>query len=253
MMIKRITCILSLALLASCGQRANEDGKTEITLMRFFGSCEAKFGQVNKASEGVGECGIITTLVNEFNATNTDGIVVRTPDRRMGPVLRPAHRAPGGQGHSHRGGDARVGPGRLCAPQAGAAAGRRLPARGHRRQRLHRPCPPRHHLRRPQLCLALRHLGLALAHQHHADEAGRPDGRERPAAAAALARGAAGASPAIQGTHWQADVRLGRGQRDGGQQPHLPDAGGAAERPSCSRPMARPSTCSSRRSPRRSR
>jgi len=82
---KRITLVLSLALLASCGQRASEGGKTEITLMRFFGSCEARFGQVLKASEGVGECGIITTLVNEFNATNTDGIVVRTQIGEWGP------------------------------------------------------------------------------------------------------------------------------------------------------------------------
>lgn len=84
-MIKRSISILSLVLLASCGQSAREDGKTEITLMRFFGSCDAKFGQVMKASEGVGECGIITTLVNEFNATNKDGIVVRTQIGEWGP------------------------------------------------------------------------------------------------------------------------------------------------------------------------
>jgi len=85
MILMRLSLLLSLALLASCGQRQPEDGKTEITLMRFFGSCEAKFGQINKAADGVGECGIVTTLVNEFNASNTDGIVVRTQIGEWGP------------------------------------------------------------------------------------------------------------------------------------------------------------------------
>ena len=62
---KRLLICLSAALLAACGARTPEAGKTEITLMRFFGSCEAQFGQVNKASEGVGECGIVTTLNNK--------------------------------------------------------------------------------------------------------------------------------------------------------------------------------------------
>ncbi|MGQ3051833.1 MAG: extracellular solute-binding protein [Roseateles sp.] len=82
---KRATLLLCAALLAACGARTPEAGKTEITLMRFFGSCESQFGQVMKASEGVGECGIVTALVNEFNATNTDGIVVRTQIGEWGP------------------------------------------------------------------------------------------------------------------------------------------------------------------------
>ncbi|MEO6280878.1 extracellular solute-binding protein [Roseateles sp.] len=82
---KRVALLLCAALLAACGARTPEAGKTEITLMRFFGSCEAKFGDVVKASEGVGECGIVTALVNEFNATNTDGIVVKTQIGEWGP------------------------------------------------------------------------------------------------------------------------------------------------------------------------
>ncbi len=81
----RAALVLCAALLAACGARTPEAGKTEITLMRFFGSCEAQFGQVVKASEGVGECGIVTALVNEFNATNTDGIVVKTQIGEWGP------------------------------------------------------------------------------------------------------------------------------------------------------------------------
>jgi len=82
---KRLFICLCAALLAACGAGREDSGKTEITLMRFFGSCEAQYGRVVKASEGVGECGIITALVNEFNATNTDGIVVRTQIGEWGP------------------------------------------------------------------------------------------------------------------------------------------------------------------------
>lgn len=58
---------------------------TEITLMRFFGSCEAKYGRTTDASQASGECGIITALVNRFNATNPDGIVVKTQVTEWGP------------------------------------------------------------------------------------------------------------------------------------------------------------------------
>ena len=81
---KRLLISLSVVLLAACGQGAKDPAKTEITLMRFFGSCESQFGQVVKTSEGVGECGIVTALVNEFNATHPD-IVVRTQIGEWGP------------------------------------------------------------------------------------------------------------------------------------------------------------------------
>lgn len=85
MMLQRLSLLLCTAVLAACSASSSDAGKTEITLMRFFGSCEAQYGQVNKASEGVGECGIVTALVNEFNATNPDGIVVRTQIGEWGP------------------------------------------------------------------------------------------------------------------------------------------------------------------------
>ncbi len=81
---KRLLISLSVVLLAACGQSAEDPAKTEITLMRFFGSCESQFGQVAKAAEGVGECGIVAALVNEFNATHPD-IVVRTQIGEWGP------------------------------------------------------------------------------------------------------------------------------------------------------------------------
>jgi multiple sugar transport system substrate-binding protein len=80
---------LSLVLLAmasaACQAQASPPAKTEITLMRFFGSCEAKYGKLIDTRQAVGECGIITTLVNEFNATNRDGIVVKTQIAEWGP------------------------------------------------------------------------------------------------------------------------------------------------------------------------
>lgn len=84
-----VASLVAAALLAGCGdphaQPAGAKPKTEITLMRFFGSCDAKFGAVKDASQGVGECGIVTALVNEFNATNTDGIVVKTQVAEWAP------------------------------------------------------------------------------------------------------------------------------------------------------------------------
>ncbi|MGM9482376.1 extracellular solute-binding protein [Roseateles sp. NT4] len=81
---KRLLICLFAALLAACGAKDNSGEKTEITLMRFFGSCEAQYGQVVKTSEGLGECGIVTALVNEFNATHPD-IVVKTQIGEWGP------------------------------------------------------------------------------------------------------------------------------------------------------------------------
>ncbi len=83
-MIKRAVLMLGAALLTACGQGAKDPAKTEITLMRFFGSCESQFGQVARASEGVGECGIVTALVNEFNTTHPD-VVVKTQIGEWGP------------------------------------------------------------------------------------------------------------------------------------------------------------------------
>lgn len=81
---KRLLALFCTVLLAACGANNDTSGKTEITLMRFFGSCEAQYGQVVKTAEGVGECGIVTALVNEFNATHPD-IVVKTQIGEWGP------------------------------------------------------------------------------------------------------------------------------------------------------------------------
>jgi multiple sugar transport system substrate-binding protein len=64
---------------------AQAQQKTTITFARFFGACEADYGKVTDAKQGHGECGIITALTNEFNATNKDGITVQTQIIEWGP------------------------------------------------------------------------------------------------------------------------------------------------------------------------
>src|SRR5439155_7907894 len=54
------------ATVAACGGKKT----TELTFARFFGSCEAEYGKVTDVKQARGECGIITSIVNQFNATN---------------------------------------------------------------------------------------------------------------------------------------------------------------------------------------
>jgi multiple sugar transport system substrate-binding protein len=50
----------------------------EISFARFFGSCEADYGNLTDPANATGECGIITALTNKFNAEHRGQIVVRT-------------------------------------------------------------------------------------------------------------------------------------------------------------------------------
>lgn len=45
---------------------------TELSVQRFFGACDADFGTNTDVSKAVGECGIITSMINKFNADNPD-------------------------------------------------------------------------------------------------------------------------------------------------------------------------------------
>jgi multiple sugar transport system substrate-binding protein len=65
---------LLVALLAA---GASAQPRTEITFARFFGVCEADYGHETDPARATGECGLITTLVNRFNATNGQGWFVR--------------------------------------------------------------------------------------------------------------------------------------------------------------------------------
>ncbi len=68
-----------VAALALAPALALADGTpTDISFARFFGSCEAEYGRSTDTAHATGECGIITALVNKFNATNREQITVRT-------------------------------------------------------------------------------------------------------------------------------------------------------------------------------
>ncbi len=67
---KRIAfAALALLALGSCNK---SDGKTHIYLQRFFGECGAEYGSSTDIAKAEGECGIITTIVDRFNAENPD-------------------------------------------------------------------------------------------------------------------------------------------------------------------------------------
>ena len=68
--------VAALVLVAASGTASA--APTDISFARFFGSCEAEYGQSTDTANATGECGIITTLVNKFNATNREQITVRT-------------------------------------------------------------------------------------------------------------------------------------------------------------------------------
>ncbi|WP_310469174.1 extracellular solute-binding protein [Sphingomonas sp.] len=63
---------LALAALVALGSCAPESDRTEIYLQRFWGECGALYGKTIDVSKAEGECGIITALINKFNAENRD-------------------------------------------------------------------------------------------------------------------------------------------------------------------------------------
>lgn len=67
---KRI--LLTTVAMIALGYGASAQAQTKIELQRFFGACEADYGKVTDVSAAVGECGIITALVNKFEADNPD-------------------------------------------------------------------------------------------------------------------------------------------------------------------------------------
>lgn len=67
---KRI--LAASALLWSLAACAPEDRRTEIDLQRFFGECGAVYGRATDVAAAEGECGIVTTLINNFSAENPD-------------------------------------------------------------------------------------------------------------------------------------------------------------------------------------
>ena len=63
-----IRWIVALALLlVGCSKNEERQG---IYLQRFFGECGALYGKATDIAKAEGECGIITTMINKFNAAN---------------------------------------------------------------------------------------------------------------------------------------------------------------------------------------
>ncbi|MFL6727208.1 MAG: extracellular solute-binding protein [Sphingomicrobium sp.] len=61
--------LLALLALGSC---AKPDHRTHLYLQRFFGECGAEYGGSIDVAKAEGECGIITALIDRFNAENRD-------------------------------------------------------------------------------------------------------------------------------------------------------------------------------------
>jgi multiple sugar transport system substrate-binding protein len=76
--------VLAAMSLVACGNKSSST-TTEVSFARFFGSCEADYGKVTDVKQARGECGIITSIVNHFNATNKDGVVVKPEIIEWGP------------------------------------------------------------------------------------------------------------------------------------------------------------------------
>lgn len=64
------------AVAAATATSAAAEEKTKITVQRFFGSCEPDFGKETDPLKASGECGIITALINKFNAESKTTEVV---------------------------------------------------------------------------------------------------------------------------------------------------------------------------------
>jgi multiple sugar transport system substrate-binding protein len=65
----RCLVLFAILLLAGCGEG---DDRTRIYLQRFFGECGAEFGASTDVARAEGECGIVTAVINRFNAENPD-------------------------------------------------------------------------------------------------------------------------------------------------------------------------------------
>ena len=69
---RRLLLAYAVLLAASCSDTAGGDDRAEIYLQRFFGECGAQYGGATDVSKVEGECGIITAMINKFNANNPD-------------------------------------------------------------------------------------------------------------------------------------------------------------------------------------
>jgi multiple sugar transport system substrate-binding protein len=80
--------VLGFIVIVATSWAAQAQPKTEITFARFFGACEGDYGSSVDVAHARGECGVMTTLVNLFNTTNTDNIVVKPQIVEWGPYYQ---------------------------------------------------------------------------------------------------------------------------------------------------------------------
>jgi multiple sugar transport system substrate-binding protein len=68
-MTRLFAALAALLMLGSC---TRADHRTHLYLQRFFGECGAQYGGTADIAKAEGECGIITALIDRFNADNPD-------------------------------------------------------------------------------------------------------------------------------------------------------------------------------------
>lgn len=66
---RRILILFAALLAAGCSA---PDNRTEIVVQRFFGECGAVYGNSTDVAAAETECGILTTMINRFEAENPD-------------------------------------------------------------------------------------------------------------------------------------------------------------------------------------
>jgi multiple sugar transport system substrate-binding protein len=66
---RKLLLLVPMALLVACGR---SDDRTQLVVQRFFGACQAEFGALADPARADGECGIITAMINQFEAANPD-------------------------------------------------------------------------------------------------------------------------------------------------------------------------------------
>ena len=66
---RALLILIATMLVAGCSSR---DDRTEIVVQRFFGECGAVYGNSTDVAAAETECGILTTMINRFQADNPD-------------------------------------------------------------------------------------------------------------------------------------------------------------------------------------
>ncbi|WP_428244247.1 ABC transporter substrate-binding protein [Gynuella sp.] len=64
--------LLLPVILSVCMAAGGAMAKTELHLQRFFGACDAQYGTNTDVDKAEGECGIMTSLINQFSAEHPD-------------------------------------------------------------------------------------------------------------------------------------------------------------------------------------